>query len=311
MANDVSAVIPEIWSAVLQDNLYKNLVSFGIANVQTRESLRYGDTINKQYFAALSATSYTPGTAITYMQELDYVTDQLVVNNYYVVATYVDDIEQLQANVDIQANILQDASYQLRDQIDVQVLSNTSAGTTAGHGQLVFGSTTNYHNGPLTATTANIVNVFANARRLLLEANCEDDGNWCAVLDPNTATKVVQRSSGLGFNFADAALRNGYIGEFMGFQIYVSNNVPSENGPSATRAVTSLSTETIRDLYFGRKGQIELLIQQTPKVELKDVANQIGKNILMWTVWGDTVYTRNKSRFLDVLCDATATTVGE
>ena len=44
--NDVSAITPELWSQVLQDNLEKSLVGFGVANIETRTPLGYGDVIN-------------------------------------------------------------------------------------------------------------------------------------------------------------------------------------------------------------------------------------------------------------------------
>ena len=306
VVNDVSAVTPEIWSAVLQDNLYKSLVSFGIANVQTRDVLRVGDTINKQYIATVTAAAYTPGTTIS-IDEMDYVTDQLVVNNKYYTASYVDDYEQLQANIELARPLMDEQSYQLKVLIDSATLNNTSAGITAGM-SIIYGSTKgDSHLATLTATTANIVNVFAGARAILLDNQCEDMGDFAAVLAPREAYLLALKSTGLGFNFADATLRNGYVGDFMGFQVYVSNNLTSVTDISAENAVLSTnSTETVRHLYFGRKGQIELLMQQAPKIDIKEVSDQIGKNIICSTCWGDTVYTRNKSRFLQVYTDITA-----
>ena len=306
VANDVSAITPEIWSTVLQDNLRKGMVSFGIANVQTRDALRYGDVINKQYVAAVTAAAYTPGATVA-IDEMDFVTDQLNIDNKYYSAFYLDDVEVLQANIDIQAPMLEELSYVLKTTIDTAVLNNTSAGISGS--QVITGGTTlgDGHAGVLTATTANIMQVFAGARKVLLDNDCEDVGDFCAVIGTREAFLLELKGTGLGFNFADAALRNGYIGDFMGFQVYVSNNLTSVTNVSAGNAqLTTNSTETCRYLYFGRKGRIELLMQQAPKFEIKDVDNQIGKNIICWTVWGDTVFTRNKSRFIGVPVDITA-----
>jgi hypothetical protein len=277
-----------------------------VANVETRDALRYGDVLNKQYIAASTAAAYTPGTTIN-IDELDFVTDQLTVNNKYYSAHYVDDVEQLQANIDLQRPLLEELSYCLKDEIDKQVLANTSAGTTGAQSIIYGTSTGDYHQGVLTATTANIVNVFAGARAILNTNNVEDVGDFCAVLAPREAYLLSLKSTGLGFNFADAALRNGYIGDFMGFQIYMSNNLPQVTDISAANGVlTTNSAETCRYLYFGRKGQIELLMQQAPKFEIKDVANQIGKNVICWTVWGDTAFTKGKARYIGVPVDITA-----
>ena len=254
----------------------------------------------------LTGAAYTPGTTIA-IDEIDYATDQLVVNNKYYCAQYVDDIEQIQANIDLQRPIIEEATYVLKAYIDQQVLYNTSAGITGSAANIYGREKGDDHQGVLTASTANILPLFAGARKILLDNACEDNGDWCAVLSPREAYLLSIKATGLGFNFADASIRNGYVGDFMGFQVYVSNNMPTLIDASAVyTALTTNSTETVRFLYFGRKGMIELLLQQAPKVEIKDVSDMIGKNVIIWTLFGDTLYTRNKSRVLSVPTDITA-----
>lgn len=310
-ASDVSAIIPEVWSTILQDNLYKSLVGFGMANISTRTPLGYGDVINKQYMTSTTAAAYTAGADVA-LDQLTWASDQLTIDRKYYVATYVDDIEALQANIDTQRSFLEDATYQLKNIIDSEILWNVSAGTTAAAAQLNYGNTAvgaSYHLNSCSAGTAEMVPIFANATKTLLGQNCENFGDWCAVITPRLASKLAQKATGLGFNFADSALRNGYIGDFMGFQIFVSNNVlataATGSGPSGYHtSFTGLAD--VCDCYFGRKGMIDVILQQAPKVEIKDNANRIGKNIIVWSLWGDTVYTRNKSRFLDAIISLTA-----
>lgn len=305
--NDVSAITPEVWSTVLQDNLEKSLVAFGVANVATRMPLGYGDVINKQYFNSVSAAAYSPGTDVS-LDDLDFVTDQLTVNRKYYTASYVDDLEQLQANVSIQRSLLEDATYQLKNIIDAEILGNVSAGTTAGGAQLNSATTaltSPWHLNSVTAGTGQIIDVFANATKTLLEQNCENFGDWIAILTPRLASRLAIKSTGLGFNFADAAVRNGYIGEFMGYQIYISNNLPTYGEPSGSKSgFTGIAN--VVDVYMGRKGMIDVVLQAAPKVEIKDSPLRIGKNVIVWSLWGDTVYTRNKSRFLDAVVNVSA-----
>jgi len=305
--NDVTAITPEVWSTVLQDNLKKSLVAFGVANVETRMPLGYGDVIHKQYMTSVTAAAYSPGTDVA-LDDQSFSTDDLTVNRKFYTASYIDDIEQLQANVNIQRALLDDATYQLGTLIDTEVLANVSAGTSAGGAQLTYGAfglSDAWHLNSVTAGTGNIVNVFANATKMLLDNNCENFGDWVAVLNPLFASRLAVKSTGLGYNFADAALRNGYIGDFMGFQIYVSNNLPSYAEPSGVHT-TFTGIAGVTDLYFGRKGMIDVVLQQAPKVEIKDSPLRIGKNVIVWSLWGDTVYTRNKSRFLDAITNISA-----
>lgn len=305
--NDVTAITPEVWSTILQDNLKKSLVGFGVANIETRMPLGYGDVINKQYFNSVTAAAYTPGSDVA-LDDLSFATDQLTVNRKYYTASYIDDIEQLQANVSIQRALLEDATYQLRNVIDAEILGNVSAGTTAGGAQLNSGTTAlthPWHLNSVTAGTGQIVEVFANATKTLLDQNCENFGDWVAVIPTTIASRLAIKSTGLGFNFADAALRNGYVGDFMGFQIFVSNNLPAYGEASGVHTgFTGIAN--VVDVYFGRKGMIDVVLQTAPKVEIKDSPLRIGKNVIVWSLWGDTVYTRNKSRFLDAVVNASA-----
>jgi len=294
--NSVTAITPEIWSDILQVPLYKSLVAMEVANVQFRDALRVGDVINKQYFTSLTSVAYVQGTPFA-LDDLAFATDQLTVDNYRIVAFYVDDIEQLRANIDIQRSLLEEAAYQLKDYIDQQVFYNISAGIKADDADLLGGTASAL----CTAGTATIINLFANARKMLRDNNVEEAGDWCAVVTPKVANMIETKATSVGYNVADSTLRNGYLGDFMGFQIYVSNNLPTETTASAS-ATRGISTSgVVRDTYIGRKRQIELLLQQAPKVEIKDVPDKLGKNIVVWTVFGDTVYTKGKSRFLDAM----------
>ena len=88
VSNDVSAIIPEIWSASVQVPLYKSLVSMAVANTDLRSELSYGDTIHKPYIGDLSAQTYTPGTPLS-ATNLDFKYDTLVVTTYKHATFYI------------------------------------------------------------------------------------------------------------------------------------------------------------------------------------------------------------------------------
>lgn len=293
--NDVSAITPEIWSTVLQVPLYKTLVAREIAGTELRDQLKYGDTIHVQYFTSLSAAAYVPGTPFA-LDDLDYITDTITVDNKYVVGFYVDDIEQLQANVSIAQSQIEEAAYQLRDKIDQQVLYNVSAGVPMDDADMTGGTASAL----VTASSANIVNIFANARKNLRLNNIEEAGDWVAVVDPKWAYYIETKAVSSGFNVADSTIRNGYAGDFMGFKVYVTNNLATSATPSAT-ATRGISTSgNMQDVYFGRRGQIKLIMQKEPTMQIKDVDDKLGKNFVWSTVWGDGTTTKSASRYLDV-----------
>ena len=295
VSNHLSAVTPEVWSRVLQIPLYKSLVSFNVCNLDMRRELTFGDVINKQYFGSLSAKEYTPGTAVS-AENVEFATDQITVDKKYHVTYYVDNMEQLQANIPLVQSMIGEAAYQLRDKIDTTVFYRVSGGIPADGADLGGGTASAL----ITATTANIIRIFSDARKMLRENNVEEH-DWIAIVSPKIAQYIEQQATAVGYNVADATIRNGYIGDFMGFQVYVSNNLVTETTMSASATRGLSSSGTGQDMYFGRRGCIELVIQQDLKTYFKEVSDKAGKNIITTVLFGTGNTTKNDTRFLDAM----------
>lgn len=313
ISNDVSAIQPELWSSMVQVPLYKSLVALEVANMRLSDTVRYADTIHVPYFGDLSAQTYTPGTTISATaQEWDF--DTLVVSAYKHVTFYVDDPRALTINVDQARELATEAAYQLKDAIDQHVLANITGAdgfTPADAADLGLGSNAN----PVSAGTANIINLFAGARTILRRRNVEETGDWCAVVSPTIAQYIEVKAANVGFNLADATLRNGYAGDFMGFQVYVSNNLPTGKmtalAPGAGGVTaTGLSATTGKSVYFGKKGTIDVVMLRQPALEIRKKDDMIGSNFITWTVYGSSVFTKNRSRGINVVLHASGQTTG-
>ena len=279
----------EIWAKALQIPLYKSMVSMEVANTDLRSELTFGDTIHKQYLGDLSAATYTPGTPVT-AQDLDYVSDTLIVSAFKTVTWYIDDVEQLQANVNMATATVTEAAYRLKDDIDSAVFGKVNLGTDIGAD--IAGGTVNRS---LSASSANIINIFSGARKNLRTANVEEAGDWVAVVTPKIAQYIENKATTVGYNVADATLRNGYMGDFMGFHIYISNNIQ-------TASIHDVTAETanVYNVFIGKRGTIDLVLQASPSVEIKDVSDKLGKNFIASTIYGTQVFTKNALRFLNV-----------
>lgn len=309
ITNDVSAIIPEIWSTMVQVPLYKSLVALDIVNMRS-EVAKYGDTIHIPRFGNLSATTYTPGTTISAVAS-DWAFDNLVVSTYLVAPFYVDDVHRVQANVDQARELATEAAFRIKNRIDTDVLKNITGADgfmPADNVDIGLGAT---NGAPVSAGSANIINVFAGARKFLRDHNVEEQGDWCAVVTPKLAQQIEVKAATVGFNVADATLRNGYMGDWMGFQIYVSNNLPSGNlsaiAPAAGNGVigglsgaNASGTTPGRATYFGRKGTIDFAWQKAPAMEIKPKDDMLGANFIFWTVYGSTVTTKNRERGINL-----------
>lgn len=304
ITNDVSAITPEIWSKMVQVPLYKSLVAMEVASTRLMSELgQGGDTVHIPRFDDLVAQTYTPGTTLSATaQEWDY--DNLVVSTMKHVTFYRDDAASLLHNVEVARELATDAAYRLKDAIDTDVLANITGadGFVAADNADILGGTNAY---PVSAGTANIINVFAGARKVLRERNVEENGDWCAVVTPKIASYIEVKAANVGFNVADATLRNGYAGDFMGFQVYISNNLPSGKmtaiAPGAGGVTAApLSATTGKSVYFGRKGMIDLVLKKEPTLEIRKKDDMLGSNFITWTVYGSAITTKNRSRGINM-----------
>lgn len=309
ITNDVSAITPEIWSTMVQIPLYKSLVALDIVNMRS-ETAQYGKTIHIPRFGNLSATTYTPGTTISAVAS-DWAFDNLVVSSYIQSTFYVDDVHRIQANVDQARELATEAAFRLKNRIDTDVLKNITGADgfmPADNLDLGLGAT---NGAPVSAGSANIINVFAGARKFLRDHNVEEVGDWCCIVPPKIAQQIEVKAATVGFSVADATLKNGYMGPWMGFQVYVSNNLPSGNlsaiAPAAGNGVigglsgaNASGTTPGRATYFGRKGTIDFAWQKQPAMEIRQKDDMIGANFIFWTVYGSTVTTKNRERGINL-----------
>jgi len=303
ITNDVSAIQPELWSTMVQVPLYKSLVALEVSNMRLSDTLKYADTIHVPKFGDLSVATYTPGTTISAVAQ-DWSYDTLVVSAYKHVTFYVDDARSLTTNVDQARELATEAAYQLKNQIDTDVFKNITGadGFVAADDADILGGT---NAKPVSAGTANIIQVFAGARKVLRNRNVEETGDWVAVVTPKIAADIEIKAATVGFNVADSTLRNGYAGDFMGFQVYISNNLPTGKmtaiAPGAGGVTaTGLSATTGLSVYFGKKGAIDVAMLRAPVLEIRKKDDMIGSNFITWTVYGSSVFTKNRSRGINM-----------
>lgn len=285
MSNTVSGLQIEGYAAQIQPILHKSLVAMDIASTEISNDLREGDTVNRPYISTASATDYTPGSTIS-VQDFTSTQESLTVDQKKVVPHYIDNVNQLQMNYGIQNELAEESAYTLRDNIDQKVLAEQSnAGQTLDDGDL--GGTAG---SAVTATTGNIIEIYSLARKLLRDKNVPEGGDWFSVISTSTAEIMERVATDKGFRTADTTLKNGFAGNFMGFKVYISNNLDS----GAYGGVTS-------DFHvFGKQGAIDLALQKSPTVEMRKPANQLGANMFAWAVYGVKTFNKKADWFLRV-----------
>lgn len=270
----------------MQIPLRKSLVAVEVANTEFEATLNMGDTVHFPYWQELSVVDYTPGTDITGAQDITATDETLVVDQKKVVRFYVDDIEAMQAKYGYATTLAEDGAYQLRDAIDTFVLAKTVSAVSA----LDAGDIGGTSGSAITSTTANIIDTYVQARRKLRQMNVEEAGDWISVVTPSVAANIEQKTTDSGFSVADASLRNGFAGTFVGFRVYVSNNLPSASYGGTNSDL----------LYIGRAKQIHAVVQRAPSITIRPAEKRLGAFFYPNTVYGGKVFEKAKNRFLRV-----------
>ncbi len=279
---DVQSITPEAWANMLQPALRKSLVASSVLNTRFSSDLAVGDTLHYSYFSGDNTVIDYADTvgyfgAIEDHEELKTTGETLVIDKQPLLRKKIDNIEKLYTNIDAQLALADEAGYNLKDWIDQKAfeeIENADAALNGGD--------------PITLSTTNVISTFTSARRQLREANVEEDGTWLAVVTPAVAEQIELKATDSGFSVADAVFKNGYAGSFLGFKIYMSNNLPE-------KTVEGDECDTI---YVGRQGMIHMAMKSTPGVKIADRQDSLGAYMYFWSVVGFKTFDRYGKRFL-------------
>jgi hypothetical protein len=232
--------IPEIYSKKVQIALRKAAVAEAVCNTDYMgEISSFGDTVNIIKEPQIAVADYTRGLAVVSTalsdQELVLTIDQAKSFSFK-----IDDLEKRFSHVNFQAIAADNAAYALRDAMDTNILAAISAGVTANTGtSLGMGTTAAPIDIGFATGEIDPLNQMALAAKNLDDANAPEDGRWFVAAPEwynqlsNSASKLLS----VDFNAGQGSIRNGLVasGLLRGFQMYKSNNLPTNTVASATR----------------------------------------------------------------------------
>lgn len=226
----VNSFIPELWAAQAMDTFKKNLVYGTLANTDYEGEIRaYGDTVRINEIGDITINAYTKNstTAIT-VQELTDAQQTLTINRARYFAFGVDDVDEAQAKPKVMSLAMERAGYNLKDDTDqyLATVLSTTGGFFQGTNSTELGSTVT----ALSAASTAVIVAFSWYDRIMNQNNIPTNGRWI-VIPPAIAQQLVMARI-VAETANSAVINNGTqsIGNFYGFDIYVSNNcygVPS------------------------------------------------------------------------------------
>lgn len=282
MANTLStySLRHKYFSSNLAVALRNALVAEKICNVDRSEK----KTVENPYITNVAAA--IQAVAGTYTPAARTVTDDaLSVDDEVIVSTHVFDFESRTANFNLTANFLDDLMYQVAFKTDQFVLNKildvaTGAYTTPASGFTV---------------AANIPVICSNLLSKVAGYQSGVATNPFLVIESTDVVGFAQAQVGAGFAYADAALNNGFMGNYMGIKIYVVRT-----GTFVTATLGTLSATNSGHRLFGITGRALFAQPRGVQYEEKMVTGKTGSEIVAYGYIGAKVWNGDLGLFVDI-----------
>jgi hypothetical protein len=289
--------IPEIYSKKVQIALRKAAVAEAICNTDYMGEISgFGDTVNIIKEPQISVADYTRGLTVTSTN----LTDQelvLTIDQAKSFSFKIDDLEKRFSHVNFQAVAADNAAYALRDAMDSNILAAISAGATVTTG---MGTTSVPIDIGFTSGEVDPLNQMSLAAKELDEANAPEDGRWF-VAAPEWYNQLANTSSKLlsvDFNAGQGSIRNGLVasGLLRGFQMYKSNNLPTNDLSAASPAGSATAPEALFGHISGTSAASSMNKVETVRDTgtFSDIVRGLmvwGRKVLRPEITGKIIYT--------------------
>lgn len=232
--------IPELWSGKMIEKFYDATVLAAIANTDYEgEITAYGDKVTIRTKPAITINDYVAYQSLTTETPSSGVVELLIDQGKYW-STALDDVMEIQSDLDHFSMWADDASEQMKIEIDTDVLAGISAGVSADNQGATAGvDSANLDLGAAAAPTA-LTNITAidkiiEAGQVLDEQNIPESGRWFVI--PPWVAALIKRSELRDASLTGdgvSMLRNGRLGMIDRFTLYGSNLLPVNASDSAT-----------------------------------------------------------------------------
>lgn len=272
--------IPQLWSGKIIEKFYDATVLAAIANTDYEgEITSYGDKVTIRTKPNITINTYNAYDKLTSEAPSSNVVELLIDKGKYW-STVLDDVMEVQSDLDHFSMWADDASEQMKIDIDTDVLAGIGAGVAATNQGTTAGvqSGTSLNLGaagaPFTVSAANVIDKIIECGQILDENNIPETGRWFVI--PAWMAALIKRS-----DLKDASLtgdgmtmlRNGRLGMIDRFTLYSSNLLPFG------------VTDVAHSCYFGHSHGLTFASQLT-KVETLRAESTFGTILRGLQVFG-------------------------
>lgn len=211
----ISNFISTVWSETLYKELENNYVGVKLCSREFEGDIRgEGDRVKICGIGPVTVFDYTKNTDMPAAEVLSDNERTLIINQAKGFNFFIDSVDLAQSKKTLMQAAMKEASDALADVADKYIYSLTDTNVE---------SITN-----ATADSANIINTISDARKILMENNVPNSARISLEVPPAVEQKLVLAKVLRSTDNA-AELGRGYIGSFMGFDIYVTNNIKADS----------------------------------------------------------------------------------
>ncbi len=254
---------PIVWSTSIFMSYDEAMVFRPLMNTQYEGDIKEsGDKVKITEIGDMEATEYD-GSAITY-GDVDDAAKFLDIDQQYYIAKKLENIDKAQANVNLMGEITRKMGVGMARNID-----QFCAGLVADAG-IVAGT----EDSPVSITSANVTEYLASVNTAMDESNCPETGRVAVV--PAWMKEKINLAQIDKDTDNSRALSTGYVGTYLGMDIYMSNNIEKSG------------TTWYKPMFFIRNESIAFA-EQLVEVKAHDLEDYFGDGLKMLTVYGGKV----------------------
>lgn len=282
MANTLStyALRHKYFQANLQQALRVALVAEKICNVDNSDK----KTIENPYITDVTAT--IQAVAGTYTPAAMTVTDDsLSVDDEVVASVQVYDFEMRTSAFDVMANFLDNLIFDVAKKIDQFVINKITSQATGAYTTPTGGFT----------QSANVAVICSNLLSKVAGYQSGIASNPFLIVENTDIVGFAQAQVGSGFNYADAALNNGFMTSYMGIKIYVVRS-----GTFTTATLGTLSAANLNHRLFGLSNLAMYASPRGVQYDEKGVSGKTGKEVVAYGLIGAKVWTPHAATFVNI-----------
>lgn len=209
----LSNFIPTIWSRNLNIALRRRLRGLELTNRNYEGEIRgAGDTVKIQRPVAITVDDYVIGSDMS-LQTPTSSTLSLLIDQQKYFNFGIDDIDQVQANVDLLGPYLDDGNYRLAKTVDEFIFQHA----VEGHGDNVITKSA--------ISVSTIYDKLVEAAKNMDEADVPEDGRFCALSPAMVALLRDSTQFTSASELGDRVKQTGLVGQAVGFDIIMTNSI--------------------------------------------------------------------------------------